>query len=113
MYDKGIIDIVLSWTYATIKTPYLDIVELNIRATLSNMIQILEILQRQRNSSEITKGLYQTINSFKEFDASLLENLYQNLDVATNYYQTSVELQEKEKVNMLNCLQSLQYQISK
>jgi len=84
---------------------------MNIRRTLNSMTQILQALLAQRNCSDMTKQIAQTIGSFNQSDPSLLETLYQSFDAATNYYSKTNELNENERVNLLNCVQSLQYQI--
>lgn len=106
-------DQILTWDYAIIKTPYLDMVEGNIRRTLNNLTQILQMLVAQRNCSDITRQIAQTLATFNQSDPSLLETLYNSFDAATKHYNQSNELNEKEKNNLLNCIQSLQYQIGK
>jgi len=96
-----------------IKTPYLDMVEINIRRTLNSMTQILQVLLAQKNCSNMTRKIAQIVASYSQSGPSLLENLYTTFNDAANYYSQSNELNEKEKVNFLNCIQSLQYQISK
>jgi len=113
MYDKSIIDTILTWEYSTIKSPYLEMVQSTIQRTINSMKQLLQILTTQRNCSNTTKQIAQTVCGIDQVDPSLFETLYQVLDTANNHYNSSNELQDIEKVNMLNCIQSLQYQISK
>jgi len=112
MFDKSIIDTILTWEYSTIKSPYLDMVQLTIQRTINSMKQLLQMILQQRNCSNTTRQIAQTICGIDQVDPSLFETLYQVLDTANNHYNSSNELQDIEKVNMLNCIQSLQYQIS-
>jgi hypothetical protein len=111
LYEKGVIEIILTWSYSDLRLPYLQLVQENVKYTLDNFIKCLRNLIAFKICPNLATEILTILLNF-QVKSENFETLYNVIQTAYESFNSSTEM-GNYKTDTINCIQSLQFQISK